>query len=334
MRRMAALLLGLVLMGSADVAMAVGCPSGFINPVTDVCWACTMPLSIGSVPIGNIGGHNDIASNPSNPLCVCGLKWGVSLGFWEPAVMMETVRTPYCFPGLGGVNMDMSGAIPAPRHARSPNQRSGQTESSFYHVHYYVYPLFHLLGVLNDDPCIDRLPWDLAYITEVDPTWNDPSLGAIFNAEAVLFANPITIAACVEDCVAASSNFGLPSLFWCAGCQGGIYPNQGWVQHHNGLVDASLLLTQRLLFKMHKQGTAWRYHGGDALCGPVIDLKMDKQAYRSQMVYPVPAADCSPLGASSLPWRAAKEFPIAGEDAVYLLFRKRNCCQTSGLNYP
>lgn len=309
-------------------SQADSCPKAIINPVTDVCWGCTMPLSIGSATIGNIGGRSDI-DNPSNPVCTCGVNVGLAVGFWEPALLMETVRTPYCFPSLGGVSL--GAAIPAPRHGRFHDTVSGRVESSFYQEHYYVYPLFYILGVLYGDPCLDNRPWDLGYITEVDPTWNDPALGTIFNPEAMLFANPITIAACAEDCLASSTNVGLPTLFWCAGCQGVIYPNQGWVAHHNGLVDTSLLLSQRLLFKLHKQGTAWRYNGADALCGPVIDFMMDKRGYRSQMVYPVPASDCSALGASTISWRAGKEFPISGEDAIYLMFRKRNCCELSAI---
>ena len=312
----------------SDAGAAGNCASRIFNPVTDVCWSCVMPVSIGSVPIGNIGGRSDI-ENPSNPVCACGLKVGLTIGFWEPALMTEVVRTPYCFPGLGGLTLGE--VIPAPGHGRDVDPLTGVTKSSFYQAHYYIYPLLFILGVLNSDPCLDNRPWDLGYITEVDPTWGDSALGAIFNAEAMLFANPITIAACAEDCVAATTNVGLPSLFWCAGCQGGIYPTEGWVGHHNGMVDSSLLLSQRLLFKLHKQGTAWRYNGSDALCGPVIDFMMDKRAYRTQMVAPIPSSDCQSLGASSVAWVGGKEYPYAGEDAAYLLFRKRNCCETSAV---
>jgi conjugal transfer pilus assembly protein TraU len=327
--RMAAILWLLMLSARATADMT--CPNGMFNPVTDICWSCVMPVSIGSFPVGNIGGRSDI-ENPSSPVCACGFNVGLTIGFWEPALLTEVVRTPYCFPALGGLSL--GAAIPAPRHGRSAAVATGDNQTSFYQAHYYIYPALFILGVLYGDPCLDSKPWDLGYITEVDPTWNDPALSSIFNAEAMLFANPISIAACAEDCLAATTNVGLPTLFWCAGCQGSIYTTDGWVPHHNGLVDSSLLLTQRLLFKLHKQGTAWRYNGSDALCGPVIDFMMDKRAYRSQMVAPIPASDCSALGASSISWRAGKEYPFAGEDAAYLLFRKRNCCETSAVPAP
>src|ERR1035437_7171329 len=197
-------------------------------------------------------------------------------------------------------------------HGRNASPETHQTQSSFYQSHYYVYPLLYILGVIAKDPCFESQSFDLGYITEVDPTWADDSLGAIFNAEAFLFANPVTIAACAEDCLAASTNIGLPSLFWCAGCQGDVYPQSGWVSAHIGMVDSSMLLTQRLLYKLHKQGTAWRYNGSDALCGPVIDFKMDKSGYRSQMVTPTADSDCHALGASTIVWGTGKEYPMAG----------------------
>ena len=58
---------------------------------------------------------------------------------------------------------------------------------------------------------------------------------------------------------------------------------------------------------------------------------MDKRAYRTQMVAPIPSSDCQSLGASSVAWVGGKEYPYAGEDAAYLLFRKRNCCETSAV---
>ena len=332
-RKLLALLLMVTGLLTAPGSMADGCPNGIFNPVSDICWGCVMPVSIGSVPIGNIGGRSDI-DNPSLPVCTCGVNVGLTVGFWEPALLLETVRTPYCFPGLGGISLGE--AIPAPRHGRQTTAPNGlgPAQTSFYQQHYYVYPLFYILGVLYGNSCLDNRPWDLGYITEIDPTWGDPSLGAIFNAESILFANPIAIAACAADCVMASANVGLPNLFWCAGCQGGIYPNEGWVPHHNGLADTSSLLAQRLLYKLHKQGIAWRYNGADAMCGSVIDPMMDKRAYRSQMLFPVPADDCRALGATTATWRAWKEFPLGGEDAMYILFRKRNCCMQSAVGKP
>ena len=34
-----------------------------------------------------------------------GISFGVPLGFWEPARLIEEVRLPYCSPALGGIQM-------------------------------------------------------------------------------------------------------------------------------------------------------------------------------------------------------------------------------------
>ena len=112
--------------------------------------------------------------------------------------------------------------------------------------------------------------FDLAYLTEVDPLWNDDELTLILNPDAVLFANPIAIAACAADCVAATVGFGLNTLFWCAGCQGGLYPMDGHVQYHMGGVRTAALLAQRLTAKMHRELIAWGWHGSRGLCGPYL----------------------------------------------------------------
>jgi conjugal transfer pilus assembly protein TraU len=192
--------------------------------------------------------------------------------------------------------------------------------------------MLYWLEVLLDFCCLESGGFDLAYLTEVDPLWKDDELATILNPDAILFANPIAIAACAVDCVAASVGFGIPELFWCAGCQGGIYPLDGYVAAHIGGVQTSMLITQRLAAKMHRQLVTWRYHGAQALCGPVLDPVMDKRAYKTQMTYPIPSTAkldgrcCQPFGRTTILWGAGKEYPVQGEDFAYLLFRKRNCC--------
>ena len=48
---------------------AFSCPGRFVNPLTDICWSCLFPLSIGPVKV-NIGGRED-TPNPSGLICWC-----------------------------------------------------------------------------------------------------------------------------------------------------------------------------------------------------------------------------------------------------------------------
>lgn len=322
-----------LLLATPHVAQAGSCSGKFPNPIGDICWRCMLPLSIGGAKIANIGNQTDI-SNPGNAICKCGdpiPHIGVTLGFWEPALLAEVPRQPFCFPILGGVQMNTGGYQPT-QHSRSSQTAAKPTSTAFYHAHHYTFPVLYVLEVLLDDPCLVQNSIDIGFITEYDSTWNDPALSSWINPEAFLFANPAALAACAADCVAASVDKPLAATPWCAGCQGSLHPMQGFVPHHTGGIATSLLLTQRLEAKLHKFGVAWRYHGSDALCGPYLSPVMDRQAYKTQMLYPVPNTRkingkcCQNFGESSILWGAGKEYPHAGEDFAYLMFRKRNCC--------
>src|SRR4051794_11089881 len=100
----------LVFMWAAAIALpaAAGptCHGRFMNPITDICWSCIFPLTIGSSAI-QTEGQDDI-DNPSNAICYCNNppKVGVSVGFWEPVRLVDVTRTPFCMVGLGGISVD------------------------------------------------------------------------------------------------------------------------------------------------------------------------------------------------------------------------------------
>ncbi|TFW13390.1 conjugal transfer protein [Massilia arenosa] len=321
------ILLCIALLGTPAGA-AVNCSGKFPNPVTDICWSCMLPISIGSVRIG--GGAQEDIPNPSNPLCSCGGNpiLGLSIGFWEPARQVEVVRKPFCLVSMGGI--DLNPGLPAAESARFA--RPGGSSNSFYQAHFYINTVMAWLQVITDFPCMEKAGFDLAYLTEVDPTWDDDELALILNPEVVLFANPVAVAACAADCAAATLGFGSSSLFWCAGCQGGLYPFSGEVPVHMGGVRTAELITERLTAKMHRELLAWGWHGRAGLCGPYVLPVMDKTAYKTQLIYPIPATEkfggrcCQPFGRTTALWGAGKEFPVRGEDFTFLLFRKRNCC--------
>ena len=103
----------------------------------------------------------------------------------------------------------------------------------------------------------------------------------------------------------------IASLFWCAGCQGSIYPMGGHVATHIGGVQASTLITQRMTAKMHRQLVTFTGAGSAGLCGYYPLPIMDKTHYKLQMVYPVPATAreagqcCQPYGRTTMIWGAA-----------------------------
>jgi hypothetical protein len=193
-RLLAMLLIIGMLIGSPTAPAHAAVPTGgtichgrFANPITDICWSCLFPLTIGGIGIVS-DGQPDIG-NPSSPVCYCNNppRLGISIGFWEPVRMVDVTRTPFCMVGLGGLSLDPG--IGAPRGAQVGHD--SQTRNSFYQVHWYANPILAWLEVLLDFPCLEQGSLDLAYLTEVDPLWSDDELSAILNPEAVLFANPV-----------------------------------------------------------------------------------------------------------------------------------------------
>ncbi len=311
------------------------CEGSWINPVTDVCWSCLFPMSIGSMK--PFKGNVPDTDNPSFPICSCIApppilkRIGISVGYWEPIALVDVTRHPGCMVNLGGTHFPL-GSETSTGYAESANDGRN---SSFYYVHWYIYPLIYWLNILTDFACLDKADFDVAYLTELDPTWDDDEMAFFINPEVAVFANPIAQTACAADAV--KSAFGLPidALFWCAGSHGSMYPLDGQVQEHVGGVAASTLLAERMTYKMHREFLLWDSTGDvsgiadEKLCHQPPAPILPKTRYRYQMVNPLPttgSGGCYPFGRTTAVWGAGKEFPYKGEDFGYLIWRKRNCC--------
>ncbi len=314
----------------SNVQAVQPCSGRFVNPVTDICWSCLFPISIGPVKVN--GGGWDDTPNPGHIPCIC-LRGnlpvpGIPVGFWEPARLVDVTRVPFCMVSMGGLKMGNSFVNYGVHGANGGRQ----TQNSFYQVHWYVYPVIYWLELIVDFLCLEQQGFDVAYITELDPLWNADELSFILNPEAVLFGNRIAQAACAADCTTATAGFPLNSLFWCGGCQGSLYPFTGNNAAHNGGVQASLLMVQRMMAKLHRELLLWGTSGTSnaEICQKYPLPVIKKSQYKTQMTYPRPTTRgpmaCNPLGRTEVFWGAGREFPYKGEDFGYLIWRKRNCC--------
>src|SRR5476651_2568723 len=107
-------ILYLMLKISPSYAEGGSCHGNFVNPITDVCWSCLFPITIGSMNV--VSSQMSDTPNPSLPICACGtpiLHPGISTGFWEPVAMTDVTRTPYCMVNLGGMQLSMGSALGA-----------------------------------------------------------------------------------------------------------------------------------------------------------------------------------------------------------------------------
>lgn len=296
-----------------------------INPITDICWECVFPITLGGV---NITPTAKDYSDYNTPFCICAgvpPKIGIPITFWEPARMVDVTRHAYKLVGLGGIqlgseNLKNRGSVSF--IAETP------ARSSFLHVHYYVYPILGLLGILTDFQCVETGELDVAYMSEFDPLWADDNLQNIFNPEAYLFSNPLAQFACIADCAKSSIDQPTDKLFWCAGCEGSLYPFGGNITHHIGPLQASSLLVHRCLAKLHRMGIVKGYAENDFCEARIMPVIM-KTLYKTQIVRPIPQTSgaCHALGKSDQLWGIGKTYPVKGEDDfVYLLWIKKQCC--------
>ncbi len=317
----------LLVFSGASLAEGYSCHGRIPNPVTDVAWKGIFPIKIGSTPVASYG-QIDTGQSPPE-ICTCSLPvfpWfriGIGISFWEPARVAEAVTTPFCSPTLGGASLGSAGDLIKRGSAKTDsNNRNG-----FFHVHWYIFPLTNWMTMLTDTACVTAESFDLMMLSEFEPTWQDDELSMLFSPEAALFANPIAQAACGADCLASSAGFGTPFLFWCAGCQGSMYPMTGNVVNHESGIQGSLLTTQRMHSKLHRAGATLEMNSVSSMCIPHPAPIMNKNSFKSQMMYPIPLTwGTMPYGRSTAMWSAGHEYPVRGEDFSYLIWRRRVCC--------
>ncbi|EIO1810517.1 conjugal transfer pilus assembly protein TraU [Salmonella enterica] len=317
----------LLLWSNSHMAVAdAACEGRFVNPITDICWRCMFPLSLGSTKV--TGGDLPDTSNPGSPVQFCPMpppvfqRVGLAIGYWEPMAMTDVARSPGCMVNLGGftVNLGKMGVGTAKKDDK-------QVNGAFYHVHWYKYPLTYWLNIITSLGCLQGGDLDIGYLSEIDPTWEDSALTSILNPEAVIFANPIAQGACAADAIASAVNKPLDPLFWCAGSQGSMYPFNGWVSNESSPLQSSVLVSERMAFKLHRQGQILESVGADrAVCFEYPSPIIPKERWRYQMVNMYPdVAQCHPFGRTVMRWETGRNPPNTKKNYGYLLWRKRNC---------
>jgi conjugal transfer pilus assembly protein TraU len=311
----------IILVASNNNAYALlGCSGRLTNPITDVCWKCLFPISVAGIKV--VSGDVDTFI-PSAPICFCQRSGipvpipGIPIGFWEPARLVDVTKSPMCMVNLGGISLGTNINVGVKE----------EDEGAFYHVHWYIYPVLYWLEILLDFACLEMASVDVAYMTEFDPLWGDDIKSGILNPEALLFANPIAVAACSADCLTSTIGLSNDLMFWCAGCHGCLYPFSGNTGYHNSGVGSSVLIMSKFMAKMHRELLMWGYYGVKGLCGKYPMPIIKKSQYRFQMTYPIPEIFCCKrIGQTEVLWGAGREFPIFGEDFGFLVWRKRDCC--------
>lgn len=304
-------------------------PSQLAESLAKVCYECMFPFKMFGFPI--MQGHMlEGANMVVSPICTCPAppplytRIGFPIGYYIPDRMIDVVKDPYCFEGLG---------IPASPNVLfgggSGHDKSGAGEgvrkNSFFQVHNFTYPLLTILKVFLDTTCFSSSTLlDIAYITEVDPLWNSDSLANIIAPEALLFNNPITNIACAADSISSQANFPLDPLFWCKGSWGNAYPLTGNVDKLSEVSDAASAAAS-FIYKSHRQMLTWNMSGYTALCFAHPMPIWIKSSNRLQIFSPIPHWSATGIGQSGLLWDWAKQLPTM-DNFSFFWFRKVDCC--------
>ncbi|NNH97762.1 conjugal transfer pilus assembly protein TraU [Pasteurella multocida] len=315
------------LLTSIQVNSSPTCDGKWINPITDVCWSCLFPMSIGSTRVSK--GSVPDTRNPSSPIQYCPMpppiffRIGVAIGFWEPLAVTDVTRDPMCMVNMGG--MKISGL--KKRGQGKATKTAVDNTNTFYHVHWYKYPLISWLNIITTASCMQGGEYDIGYLSEIDPMWNDDKLSIFVNPEAALFGNPIAQLACSADALASEFDTSIDALFWCAGAHGSVYPFTGSTSNESSGLNSSVLLTERMNFKLHRQGIILdTVPENKAVCYEYPAPIIPKERYRYQLVNTIADANqCHPYGRSVLRWQNGKELPTTLKNYGYLVWKKRNC---------
>ncbi len=303
------------------------CRVTILNPVTDVCWNCLFPLRIASVPIiPNSSGLPDY-NQQKTPICQCPapppifIRVGIPMEYWAPTYTMEVVKDPMCFVALGL-------KLPNPFPGRGKGDQASKTWSTgeFFHAHMLFNPATAVINAIVGAACAGGggEPFDVMYLSEVDPLWQDDKINTLMWApETLLFANPIAQLACTAESVSSLVGYPLQHLFWCQGAWGPIYPNSGHT-FQSGLLNGSAGVTGKVLAKTAKT-TLLKDHQKN-LCAATTQPIWNKRLYRYQIARPGIGAQCVPIGRTSMIWGIGKNLPNRADNFLYNVFEKRACC--------
>lgn len=316
----------LILFSSGSYSATQCSAESVINPFSDISWGCIFPVRIGGV--AQIGGNDPLEAEESKSvLCTCRIKnipvkIGITMSFWQPARIIDSVSDPYCMMPLGTqLSNPQIGTKGGTAH--NSNEADGEV-IHFKQMHYYKFPAWALLDLFRDVPCLTEKEFDIAFMSEVNPAWNNDILSMLINPESALFSNPLSQASCVSDSISASTQ-GRPvnSLFWCMGSWGSTYPLSGSItsndtsEAHAGIVSRGMFLMGRLglLKDTNIDGCGFKYN-------PI----WKKSSYKLHQMKPVTDSSCHAIGKSSLIWGAGKSPVTRGDNSSWMMFRRVKCC--------
>ncbi len=305
------------------------CRGTLFNPIKDVNWNGVFPISIAGVTVK--GPDNPLPDTIDPVICKCKKGpvtiVGISVSFWEPANIIETVHDPFCFLILGLSIPKIFNTLKT--DVTLPNAINAGNLVSF-NAHWYKFNIWRLLSLFTNLPCISEFDgFDVGYATEPDFFWNDDYLSIVLFPETLLFGNPYALVSCIPDAITAGFGFPLNPLFWCMGGWGGTYPVSRNSYTTHSMPVASAHIAGRMLYKMGRLLLLW--DSAKSQCGATITPIWIKSHYKMHTMKPV-RSQIIPIGKVGILWETGKNpIPLgtvkgSADNFAWMLFKKVRCC--------
>ncbi|QEM66754.1 hypothetical protein FO488_00335 [Geobacter sp. FeAm09] len=321
-----ALVISLFVMSCTVPAMAT-CNGTVFNPVTDIAWNGLFPIRVGGVAVASNNNAPDGATGTVNPICTCttssGTFIGTQIGFWDVAYLVEVVDDPYCSTVVGTTVGNDNGSH------QGTNDKSVATPHTFKQVHWWPFNAIQLLGMLTGLSCIQQVPLQMTYLSEIDPSWTEDWLAMLKDPKVFLVANPVADIACgAKNAIAqVPGNFfpaAYDSLFWCG--WDNIYPLSGNSNSPHNLT-ASAQIAARQIYTNTQFGTVEDYLVDSQGCSGQIVPVWKSSQWRFQLAKPVKSSTPFWAGESELIWGSGRAPTYNDKNFLYVLFQKKRCCQ-------
>ncbi len=306
------------------------CDPKFVNLLTDIAWNAVFPIRIGSMlSLGSGDPEPDPPAAASRAVCSCpgprGIPIpGISVSFWEPVYIFESVHDAFCFPSMG---IEMSGVVDAARLDGTIRASNGKAHhpTFFAQAHFIKFPAWAILNLFTDIDCLDKGDIDIGYMTELDPMWQNDLQSMVLHPEALVFGNPVLQLACSSEALSTIADLSVNVLYWCMGQWGGVYPFAGMMQTQNPAI-GHIGTASKLLYKMHREQLICDTNINP--CGCVRTPIWRKSHFKLQIIRPKVMYETIRIGEPSPLWETGLTNPLQKgvDNAAYIVWKKVSCC--------
>lgn len=271
-------------------------------------------------------------------LCTCddadsSMPVGLTAQLVEPIIAFSSSPLPM---HLVGLDQEMeSDALDKHGSTRKGGDKSGESQS-FIQANMISFPILALLtSAIPDFICFEKNTEAMGtWLSDVDPLYQNDILSNNSSNPVTgraLFNNPIADLACFADCIGATADSTINTMYWCNGCRGNAGSTSSGYNKLGDPIEYGEMVAFRRLHTMHETVIALKTSNADfAFVGNQLRDSMCASRYfpyilKSQYYFQLAYGDAKPFGA----WRTHFEFKSTPDDNdahFAWIWRVRNFC--------